>query len=67
MNVLDMAQNHAGALENVEYSYIAIVPTSTLVVADRVISTGQIELTNVLMINSIVWNREIFTMKLNLR
>ena len=54
---------NGGALENVEYPFIAITPRSTLtgvVVPDRVPSIDRIELNCVLMLNWIVLNRTVF-------
>ena len=52
------SSSDAGALENVDYPFIAIAPRSTGL--GRALSMGQIELNCVLMLNWITWNRTVF-------
>ena len=60
---------NAGALGNAKCPFIAIALRSTLtgvVIPDRLLSMGQIELNPVLMLNWIVWNRTVYIPKLYL-
>ena len=59
--------SNAGALGNVEYPFIAIAPGpqwSGMVAPDRILPIGQIELSCLLMLNWIAWNRTVLTFKL---
>ena len=61
--------SNPGALGNAEYSFIAIAPWSTsagVVIPDRVLSMGQIELNCELMLNWIVCNRTVYVYKMDL-
>ena len=58
--------SNAVALGNAKHPSIAITPRSTLVATDRVLSLCQVKLNCLLMQNLIVWNRPVYTYKMDL-